>query len=123
MTDMTRSISYLDALSLAQRQRIELHLRIGCKAYRAAVLEFGFSAAICRSQSHTLCDWHVLDGFFKPAAGVAVDLHGAVNVAQADDACIGIGECHPRQQQRRNDCNWKDFSTEHTWASLVLYFH
>ena len=78
---------------ITQRQARKFKRRIGREADGAAIFQLDFDAAIVLGpDAHALCDRQVLHGLLEALASAAIDLHLALNVAQADDASLRVGE-------------------------------
>src|SRR5579883_1126352 len=75
-------------------ERAEGHGRIGGQAQRAAIFELDFRAAVrLRGQLHVLCNRHIEEGLLKSLTRAAVNLHGSLDLAEADDAGVRLGQC------------------------------
>src|SRR3974390_2289632 len=80
-------------------ERAELYGRIGCKAYRTAILEFDLgAAAVVRFQLSSLCNREVQECILESHAGVFVDLDGALHVAEANDTGLRISQGGQREK-------------------------
>ena len=83
----------------ARLELAELDRRIRGQAKRTAILEFDFCAAVIAGvQLGALRDREVDERAFKTNAGVFVDLYRSLNVAEADDAGLRIGQSGQRQK-------------------------
>ena len=77
---------------IAQRQARKFKRRIWRETDGAAVFQLDFDAAIVLGpDAHALCDRQIPHGLLKAFASAAIDLHLALNVAQADDPSLRVG--------------------------------
>ena len=88
-----------DAFSrVAEAESAEHDRGVRGKAKRAAIFKFDFGAsAIVRFDLSTLRDGQVDERVFEAEAGILIDLNRTLNVAQAYDAGLRIGQGRQRQ--------------------------
>jgi len=77
---------------VSQRKLWELNGCAGREAKRAAIFKLNLSAALTSTQLGAFGDWEIDNSFFE-LAGVAVNLHVAFYVAEADNSDMRIREC------------------------------